>query len=115
MSTSQSTLDYILDQTRKSKVSALKMFGEYTLYANEKVIGVIADDTLFIKITPQGKEYVGEHYQEAPAYEGAKPAMLIDGDLIEDVDWLNGLIAITEKNLPVPKPKKKPARKPKKT
>ena len=32
MSTSQSTLDYILDQTSAAKVYARKMFGEYTLY-----------------------------------------------------------------------------------
>jgi len=112
MSTSQSTLDYILDQTSESKVSARKMFGEYTLYCNEKVIGLVCDDSLFIKITPQGKDYVGEHYYEAPPYAGAKPSMLIDGTLIEDSDWLNGLVSVTEKNLPAPGPKT--PRKPKK-
>ena len=112
MSTSQSTLDYILDQTSAAKVSARKMFGEYTLYCNEKVIGLVADDTLFIKITPQGKAYVGEHYHEGSPYQGAKPAMVIDSEQIEDEDWLVELISVTEKSLPTPKPK--PARKPKK-
>ena len=113
MSTSQSTLDYILDQTSAAKVYARKMFGEYTLYCNEKVVGLVCDDTLYIKITPQGKDYVGEHYREGPPYQGAKPAMVIDSTLIEDQDWLTDLVSISEKNLPMPK--KKPARKPKKT
>ena len=97
MSTSQSTLNYILDQTGKAKVSARKMFGEYTLYCNEKVIGLVCDDTLFIKITPKGKDFVGEHYHEGPPYAGAKPAMVIDSGQIEDDEWLTELIAITEK------------------
>jgi DNA transformation protein len=113
MSTSQSTLDYILDQTSAAKVSARKMFGEYTLYCNEKMVGLVCDDTLYIKITPQGKAYVGEHYHEGSPYQGAKPAMVIDPTLIEDQDWLTDLVSITEKSLPTPKPK--PARKTKKT
>jgi DNA transformation protein len=112
MSTSQSTVDYILDQTHAAGVSAQKMFGEYTLYCNGKVIGLVCDDTLFIKITPQGKTYVGDQYREGPPYQGAKPAIIIDGTLIEDQDWLQGLVSITEKNVPMPK--KKAAKKPKK-
>jgi DNA transformation protein len=112
MSTSQSTLDYILDQTSAAKVSARKMFGEYTLYCNEKVIGLVCDDTLFIKITPRGKDFVGDNYHEGPPYAGAKPALVIDSGQIEDDEWLAELISITEKSLPAPK--KKPARKPKK-
>jgi len=112
MSTSQSTLDYILDQTSAAKVSARKMFGEYTLYCNEKVVGLVCDDTLYIKITPQGKAYLGEDYQEGSPYQGAKPAMVIDATLIEDQDWLMELVSITEKSLPTPKPKS--PRKPKK-
>lgn len=112
MSTSQSTLDYILDQADAAKVSARKMFGEYTLYCNGKVVGLVCDDTLYIKITTQGKDYVGTHYREGAPYQGAKPAMVIDDALIEDRDWLGDLVSITEKNLPMPP--KKPARMPKK-
>ena len=112
MSSSQSTVDYILDQADSTKVSARKMFGEYTLYCNGKIVGLVCDDTLFIKITPQGKGFVGDHYREGAPYQGAKPAMVIDTELIEDRDWLRDLVSLTEKNLPMPP--KKPARKPKK-
>jgi DNA transformation protein and related proteins len=105
MATKQSTVDYILDQLINMNVSARKMFGEYALYCDEKVVGLICDDTLFIKITEAGKTYVGKYYQESYAYPEAKVSMLIDGDRIEDRDWLCELIQITADNLALPKRK----------
>lgn len=107
MSTKQSTMDYILDQLSSIRnVAARKMFGEYALYCEGKVVGLVCDDTLFIKITEQGKDFVGEFYQEGFAYLGAKASMLIDEERIEDRDWLAELVNITFENLPLPKPKK---------
>ena len=106
--TDPSTVDFILDQTSSAgKVSARKMFGEYALYCNDKVVGLICNDTLYIKITPQGKAHLGPNYQEGHAYPGAKPSMVIGGDLIENRDWITTLITLTAKNLPKPKPKKR--------
>lgn len=106
MATSQGTIDFILDQSAAAGVmSARKMFGEYALYCNGKVVGLVCDDTLYIKITEQGKQFVGSHYQEGYAYKGAKASMLIDGDLIEDYEWLGELIKITANSLPVQKKK----------
>jgi DNA transformation protein and related proteins len=107
MATNQSTVDYILDQLRLTgNVSARKMFGEYALYCDGKVVGLICDDTLFIKITEEGKKFVGEDYEEGHAYKGAKPSMLIDGDKIENQEWLSNLVLITSDSLPEPKKKK---------
>jgi len=83
------------------------MFGEYALYCNEKVVALVCDDELFVKITPEGKEYLGKKYKEGYAYKGAEASMLIDADLLEDRDFLKELILITEKALPMPKPKKR--------
>ncbi len=107
MSTKQSTVDFILDQLSEiGDVSARKMFGEYALYCRGKVVALICDDCLFVKITEQGKEYVGKRYQEDFAYPGAKASMLIDNDQIENKNWLSDLIEITYQNLPEPKIKK---------
>lgn len=107
MSTSQTTIDFILDQlTSVDKISARKMFGEYALYCNGKVVGLICNDILYIKITPPGKSFVGKYYQEGRAYIGAKVSMMIDEGRIEDHEWLSELIRITAKNIPFPKPKK---------
>jgi len=107
MATKQSTVDFILDQLSSlDSVLARKMFGEYALYCAGKVVALICDDSLFVKITEQGKAFVGKHYQEGHAYEGAKASMLIDPELIEDREWLSNLILITTDSLPLPKKKK---------
>lgn len=107
MSTSQSTVDFILDQLISlENITARKMFGEYALYCDRKVVALICDDMLFVKITEEGKNFVGNYYQEGEAYPGAKPSMLIEEEKIEDREWLTALIRITADNLPEPKPKK---------
>lgn len=107
MASKQSTVDFILDQlTAAGVVTARKMFGDYALYCNGKVVGLICDDTLYIKITEPGTIFVGNHYKEGYAYNGAKVSMCIDGDLIEDRQWISDLVRITADNLPYPKPKK---------
>ena len=108
MSTKESTTEYILGQLASvPRISARKMFGEYALYMGKKVVGLICNDKLFIKITDEGKKFVAEHYTEGHAYKGAKVSMCIDEDLIEDPRWLTQLVVITERSLPEPKPKKK--------
>lgn len=83
------------------------MFGEYALYCQDKVVGLVCDDELFIKITEPGKKFVGKNYMEGSPYPGAKPAIHISGDLLEDRKFIAQLIDITAEALPAPKPKKK--------
>jgi TfoX/Sxy family transcriptional regulator of competence genes len=108
MATTQATIDYILDQLVSVKhVSARKMFGEYALYVGNKVVALVCDDTLFVKITDVGKLFLGSRYEEGCAYDGAKPSMVIQEELIENRAWLSELFELTADNLPEPKPKKK--------
>jgi DNA transformation protein and related proteins len=108
MATSPSTIDFILDQAHEAgRVSARKMFGEYALYCNDRVVGLVCRDQLYLKITEPGKQFVGRYYEEGHAYPGAKTSMVIDGDRVADSDWLSELIRITAANVPLPKPKKR--------
>lgn len=108
MATSQTTVDFILDQLSSLRnVNARKMFGEYALYCNGKVVGLICNDSLYIKITDLGKKFVGKDYYEGFAYPGAKASMIIGGDNIEDDEWLSQLVTITADSLPLPKQKGK--------
>lgn len=101
MATEKTTIDFILEQIEPAgNVSARKMFGEYALYCDNKVVGLVCDNTLFIKITEAGKKFVGEFYEEGCAYSGAKPSLKI-GEKIEDSDWLTQLVRITAANLPI--------------
>ncbi|MGD9591577.1 MAG: TfoX/Sxy family protein [Candidatus Berkiella sp.] len=107
MATSASTIEYILEQIAQAgKVSARKMFGEYAIYCNGKVVALACDDTLFVKPTLGGKKFIGKVI-EAPPYEGAKPYYQISGEKWDDADWLSELIRISTNELPEPKPKKK--------
>lgn len=108
MATQPSTIDYILDQLSEiPDIRARKMFGEYALYNNGKVVALVCDDTLFIKITEEGKVFAGDRYEEGSAYPGSKPWMRVDMDTAEDRSWLCELIRITEEVLPEPKQKQK--------
>jgi DNA transformation protein and related proteins len=106
MTTKQTTVDYILDQLASAGiVHAKKMFGEYALYCNGKVVGLICDDQLFIKYTNPGKQFAEGRYTEDYAYPGAKSSMNVTDEL-DDREFLCELIRITVHALPLPKPKK---------
>lgn len=107
MATKESTIEYIVDQLSEVKgVRARKMFGEYALYCQDKVVALVCDDELFVKITEAGKVFVGKQYQEGFPYPGAKAAMHISGDMLEDRKFVSELIRLTTKALPVAKSKK---------
>lgn len=107
MPSQQSTIDFILDQiTNTQTVHAKKMFGEYAIYYHEKVVALVCDDQLFVKPTHAGKAFMN-NYIEAIPYPGAKPYLLISGDLLEDSDWLTQLIRCTALELPEAKKRAK--------
>lgn len=86
-----------------------KMFGEYAIYCDDKVVALVCDDQLFVKPTEAGRALLGDPV-EAPPYNGAKPYFVIDS--IDAAECLSRLIAETARELPTPKPKKrKPAEK----
>ncbi|HEY0740457.1 MAG TPA: TfoX/Sxy family protein [Chryseosolibacter sp.] len=106
MASDQKFVDYILDQIDiPRQVSCKKMFGEYGLYFEDKLFGLVCDNKLFIKPTVAGRKFI-EDVVEAPPYPGAKPSFLIT-EKLDDRDWLKKLVMVTVKELPEPKPKKK--------
>ncbi|WP_028974812.1 TfoX/Sxy family protein [Spirochaeta cellobiosiphila] len=99
-------MSYIAEQVKEAgQITYRKMFGEYALYCDRKVVALVCDNQLFVKPTNAGRQFIGEP-QEHPAYKGAKPSFLIE-DRIDDKEWLTELIYLTAKELPLPKPKKK--------
>jgi len=107
MATSERTIDFLLDQLGAVRgMRARKMFGEYALYCGEKVVALVCDDQLFVKITAPGKALVGTRYAEGFAYPGAKASILVGADELEDHERLAELIRVTADALPSPKPKK---------
>ena len=106
MASKQSVVDFILEQIAGAgAVSARKMFGEYALYCDAKLVALIADDELFVKPTTAGRALLGE-VDERPPYPGAKPYYWIGSDRWDDDEALTALIRATAAALPVPPPKK---------
>lgn len=102
MASQQSTVDFIVEQmARAGAVSGRKMFGEYAIFCDGKMIGLVCDDQLFVKPTPGGRTHIGE-VTEAPPYKGAKPCFLISGDRWDDSDWMTTLARISTAELPSP-------------
>ena len=103
-------VEFVVDQMGNAGVIAYrKMFGEYAVYCEGKVVALVCDNQLFVKPTKAGKSFIGS-VVEAPPYPGAKPFFLIE-DQIEDKDWISNLVRLTERELPEPKPKRRPKRK----
>jgi DNA transformation protein and related proteins len=105
MGSKQSTVDFVLEQISDAgAIRAKKMFGEYAIYCNGKVVALVCDDKFFVKPSNAGKEFIADYIEAAP-YPGAKPYLLISEDMLDDSDWLTELIKITERELPLPKKK----------
>jgi len=102
MASQQSTVDYIVEQMEGAgAVSARKMFGEYAVFCNGKMVALIIKDELFVKPTTAGRDYLGEAVERRP-YEASKPYYWVSGDRWDDGDWLAGLMRTTAAALPVP-------------
>ncbi len=107
MATQQGTVDYLLEQIADAgDVSARKMFGEYGVYCDGRIVALVCDDQFYLKPTPEGRADLGDAVDEQPAYPGAKPSFRIDGERWDDAEWMSRLVRLTTAALPLPKPKK---------
>ncbi|HDR9163429.1 TPA: TfoX/Sxy family protein [Burkholderia vietnamiensis] len=102
MASNQGTVDFIVEQSALAgTVSARKMFGEYGIYCDGKMVALVCDDRLFVKPTPDGHAFLGA-CEQAPPYPSAKPHLVVAGERWDDREWLSTLIRITAAQLPMP-------------
>ena len=98
MATDKTFVEFVIDQIdTDQEITAKSMFGEYGIFADKKIFGLICDNKLFIKPTRAGREFIG-NVKEAPPYEGAKNSFLID-EKLDDSEWLSELVRITTEEL----------------
>ena len=105
MSTDPGTVAFIEDQLAGLRVRTLRMFGEYGIYCDEKIVGLICDDTLFLKPTSADPALFART-EPGPPYPGAKDYHRIPGDALEDREWLGAAVQATADALPSPREKK---------
>lgn len=108
MATSPEIIEYIVGQMQYAgNVYAKKMFGEYGVYLDDKMIALVCDNQLFIKPTIAGRLFL-EEVEEGLPYPGAKPWFLITEDQWDDADRLSELVMVTATEVkPVKKKEKK--------
>ena len=98
-------VEFVVDQLAEDcAVTYRKMFGEFGLYSNGTLFGLICDNRLFVKPTDAGRAFIAK-VVEAPAYPGARPSFLIE-EQIDDPAWLSELVRITTRELTSAKPKR---------
>lgn len=103
MSTSAATIDHILDSLSDLPLTARKMFGEYAVYLDGKVVALVCDDRLFVKPKPGAMAHLPD-IALAPPYPGAKDH-LDATELLDDPDLLVTVLRAVARDLPPPKPK----------
>ena len=107
MASSTDFVQFITDQcSGAGEITARKMFGDYAIYCDGKIFGLVCDDRFYLKPTHAGRSLLRQ-VELLPPYEGAKDYFYIAD--VDDRDYLAQLVSETCKALPHPKPRKKRA------
>ncbi|MFZ1549157.1 MAG: TfoX/Sxy family protein [Microgenomates group bacterium] len=107
MSTDKQTVSHILDTLHNvNRFSARAMFGEYALYADGKVVGLICDDTLYVKIVPASSA-LEQVCEKGSPYPGAKPHYVLSEEQLSSLSQLPQILFSIAKSLPEKKKKLK--------
>ena len=98
-------VQYVIDQcSGAGEITVKKMMGDYCIYCNGTLFGLICDNNLYVKVTDEGRCVLKEEILRPP-YDGAKDYFYIED--VDDRDYLALLIKTTLPHLPLPKAKKK--------
>lgn len=105
MATDREFVDYVLEQADfGARLTHKRMFGEYALYLDGKVVAFACDNSLLMKPTGQGREALPSLTLGKP-YPEAKDYYVLD-EFLDDTALLQRLLQVTADALPAPKPKK---------
>ena len=105
MASNPDFVQYIADQCGGAgEIVTRKMFGDYGIYRDGKIFGLISDNGFYVKPTEAGRMLL-RNEDMRPPYEGAKPYFYIED--VDDHDYLSALVKATCAELPEPKPKKR--------
>ena len=107
MSTQKETIEFILEKLKdKRRFSARAMFGEYALYAEGKVVALVCNDQLYVKVVPASKVLEKICDTDSP-YPGAKPHYVVEESMLSTMDELPDILLEISKSLPAKKIRKK--------
>lgn len=102
MATDRDFIDYVAEQLALGdRLSHRKLFGEYALYVDEKVVAFACDNSLFVKPSA-AVAALAPGLPQRPPYPGAKDYPVAD-ELLDDADALRQLILETAAHMAAPK------------
>ncbi len=108
MTSDKDFISFVCEQLRGAgEISSRRMFGQAAVYLEDKVVGLVFDNQLFVKATEPGRAKIGVPVEARP-FTGANNWFLL-ADL-DDPQFLSDLIRTTADALPVPKVKTKKKR-----
>jgi len=109
MATQKETIEFIIEKLRDPKrFAARAMFGEYALYADGKVVALVCDDQLYVKITPESAA-LEDVCEKGPPYPGARPHYIVTEEQLSQIDDLREILVNISAALPEKKKKVKRA------
>ncbi len=105
MASDQSYVDYVCEQiSAAGTISHRKMFGEYAVYCNGKVVALVCDNQFYVKVTDAAVKML-DHITQASPFPGAKPWIVAD-EYLDDGELITRLVRNTAAILPAPVVKK---------
>lgn len=104
MATSVDFIEYVLEQAGLgARLTYRRMFGEYALYLDGKVVAFACDDSLLLKPTPAARAVLPSVTPGKP-HPDAKEHYVLD-EFLDDTELLQRVLQVTAEALPAPKPK----------
>lgn len=104
MATTKDYIEYVCEQILGiGDIRYKKMFGEYTVYVNNKPVMIVCDNIAYVKELDNINELMKDASKGFP-YNGAKEHYILD---IDNADFSKSVILEIEKVTKVPKPRKK--------
>ncbi|TNE72486.1 TfoX family protein [bacterium] len=107
MGTTTEFITYLQDSLPADfEITYKKMFGEYGIYCEGKMIAMACDNQLFVKTHSAVESDFANFLQNGAPYPGAKIHFIVDFEKM-NIDELSKLIQILIELTPLPKKKKK--------
>lgn len=104
MATTKDYIEYVCEQILGiGDIRYKKMFGEYTVYVNNKPVMIVCDNIAYVKELDNINELMKDASKGFP-YNGTKEHYILD---IDNADFSKSVILEIEKVTKVPKPRKK--------
>ncbi|MEY4386244.1 MAG: hypothetical protein RLY20_1527 [Verrucomicrobiota bacterium] len=107
MATQKETVHFILGKLHdRVRFTVRAMFGEYALYADGKVVGLVCDDLLYVKIVPASTA-LAKLCEQGQPYPGAKQHYLVEEGQLSTIVELPAILGAIAKAIPAKKTTRK--------